>query len=159
MAKGNRHFQIFCEDQLLDGEKVVAWTPAIRDGKGFEGIAVLTDRRVAFFRKGVTSIKFEPWPVSKITSIETRRGLLFYDVVLHTSGDEMTFKIGERERGERFVKEVQEVLNGQPAPGSADAGTGQNPLDQLEKLARLREMGAISDDEFEAKKRVLLAQM
>ena len=45
------------------------------------------------------------------------------------------------------------------APKSHGAGEGQDPLETLERPAKLRAMGAISEDEYEAKKTELLGRL
>jgi Short C-terminal domain len=43
-----------------------------------------------------------------------------------------------------------------PQPPPAAASSGGNPLDQLDKLAKLHSSGALTDAEFEAEKRRIL---
>lgn len=46
-----------------------------------------------------------------------------------------------------------------PAAPQAASGSGSDPLDQIAKLAQLRDSGALTDEEFERAKARLLAQM
>ena len=162
VGERNKHLFAFRQHHMIEGEEVVAWVGAIRDKKGFEGIAVLTDQRVGFVRDGFSSRKFELWPIKSVSSVEARRGMVFLDVVLHTSGDELCLRIGQQDRGQRFLEQLEaarhrpEAQAHTPPPAATSA---PDALEQLERLARLRDAGAISADEFDAKKAELLTRI
>ncbi len=66
MARTNKHLDAFKAEHCLNSEEVLAWVKAIRDERGFEGVAILTNQRVVFIRKGFTSTKLEPWPLASL---------------------------------------------------------------------------------------------
>lgn len=158
----SKHLEKFTKSQLLTGETVIASQRAYRKDTAFEGLAILTDRRLCFFRAGALSDKFEPFPLSRISSVEARKGLLVFEMKVHTSGDEISLTLMEgADAGADFVRKVQEAMLGEapatPAPGPAPSG--EDPIAQLEKLGGLRAAGVISDEEFAAKKAELLARI
>lgn len=160
MASENKQLVAFESEKLVEGEKLIAWTPAYRDKKGLQGVLILTDRRIAFFRKGALSEKFEPWPIAKISSVDTRKGLQTYEIKLHTSGDDLELLIPDKLKGEEFTAALQrkltELTSGSPpSPNSV----GSDPLEQLRKLGELRQAGVVSEEEFATKKAELLAKL
>jgi uncharacterized membrane protein YdbT with pleckstrin-like domain len=69
--------------------------------------------------------------------------------------------IRDPERVQKLIYEMSEenerrMRSTSPAP---DPGDGDDPLDQLEQLARLREQGHISPEEYEVQKRRLLGRL
>lgn len=72
-------------------------------------------------------------------------GVLFY---LITNGDDMTHR--ENQSAVQAVQAQQEYIR-------EVAGSTASPADQLAKLAKLRDDGVISDDEFEKEKKRVLA--
>ncbi|WP_375290380.1 SHOCT domain-containing protein [Qipengyuania sp.] len=157
MANENKHLASFRAERMLDGESIVVWTKAVRDDQGFEGAAVLTNQRVAFIRKGLTSTRFEAWPLAQITSVETQRGMLWFRMVLHISGDHMTLKTADKDFGQAFADQLQRLRH--DAKPKKEAAGEMSAIEQLERLASLRDAGAISDSEFATKKAELLAKI
>lgn len=157
----NKQVRLFAERHLQAGEEIAAWVPACRDKKGLEGAAVLTTRRLVFYRKGMTSEKFEPWPIARVTSVESRRGMVFFDATIYTSGDTMELRMADKDRAAEFVQALQQAIHPDPAAdaAAAPAAGATDPLAQLERLGALRDAGVVSDEEFAAKKAELLARM
>lgn len=53
-------------------------------------------------------------------------------------------------------RQIQEILAGE---GRAEAGAGDDPVTQIERLAKLRDQGVLSPSEFETAKRKLLEDL
>jgi len=154
VAKDNKHLAKFVAEHQLPGETVIAHVSAFREGKGLEGAAILTDKRFVFIRAGMLSDKIEPWPLSKISSLEGRKGLINYSLKAYTSGDDLELLIvGDKAGAAAFVRAAQEAIHAPAAPGSDD------PMEQLGKLGELRDAGVLSEDEFAEKKTALLARI
>ena len=153
----NKHVTAFDAHHKQDGERVIDWMEASRRDESFMGAVVLTNRRIAYIRTGMLSDKFEPWPLDKVSSVETRRGIVFFDIDLHTSGDTLKLRTPEKNKGEEFVKKLQEELN-RDSPGTPLAqGDQDDPITKLRQLGQLRDAGIVTSEEFEAKKAELLA--
>lgn len=159
--KQNKHLAKFEATQLLDGEQVTTWARAFREGTNFEGVVVLTGKRLCFFRAGTLSDKFEPFPLSKISSVEAKKGLLLFKMQVHTSGDDIELTLVDgAANGATFVREVQQALHTDAAVAAPNVAQGaDDPLSALEKLGKLRDAGVVTPAEFEAKKAELLARL
>jgi hypothetical protein len=89
---------MFRTAHLKAGEEIVAWgsgyicgTVAGKDRYPWGGCLVVTNNRVAFYRKGWFSEILETIPLRSITSIERRRLLWNRAIRLHTSHDALEF--------------------------------------------------------------------
>ncbi len=147
----------------------------IIEAYGHNGQLEMTDTYIRIKRKGglsfltqglkgdkeilisqITSIQFKP------ASIWTNGYIQFAFVggseakggILEAGGDENTvmFRLNQQPQFETFKQELQERMNNLRAGSSKS----HSNLDELEKLASLRDRKIISDEEFEAKKRQLL---
>lgn len=169
MGQRDRHFARFADTRLKSGEVIHAnlygWIGEIftGPGKGSEtqknGQLIVTNERVCFYRKGFFGEVFETIPLSKITSVETRSVLGFRQIVIHTSHDELKFKTFEGKRDFEDVYEALEQLRHPPLAVTAPKPTEQTILDQIAKLGDLKNAGVLTDEEFAAKKTVLLGRM
>lgn len=163
MAAENKHLDKFMKTQLLEGEALIAFTRAFRKDTAFEGVAILTDKRLCFFRAGALSDKFEPYPLSRISAVEAKKGMLLFDMKVFTSGDSVSLTLVDGpEKGAEFVRMVQQALIGggsASAPAPAGGAPADDPIAQLEKLGALRAAGVVTEEEFAAKKAELLARI
>lgn len=160
MGNLNKHVKAFTETHCLDGEEIVSWVPAQRDKEGFEGVLILTDRRVAFLRKGMLSDKFEPWPVDRISSVESKRGLVWYSIKLHTSGDDLELRSTDKAKAAQWVSLLQMRLSGNSSRATTETrGSEGDVMATLTKLGELKASGVLTEEEFQTKKVELLAKI
>jgi hypothetical protein len=145
------------------------------------GLVVLTTRRVFFFESGWFESKAEDFPLTAITSVEVETGIVVDEITIRVAGGSARLRhlqdarrFAEAVRAEleavrtRHVREqadahaaaLAEALGraGQSAP-AASPTTQESILDQLKKLAELRNAGVLTEDEFAAKKAALLARL
>ena len=165
MAKESKHILKFREAHLKPDEKIVAWGEGYIGemmGKGdktqHNGVLVVTNERVAFYGKGFLSEVLETIPLNKITSIERKSLMGHRTIKMHTSHDQLEFKTFEDK--EQQLVDAIEAGREQSIPASAPQTTQQSdPMEALKKLGELKELGVITDDEFQEKKRALLAKL
>lgn len=120
--KESKHVRRFREQRLEPGERILAhvegYIGKMMAGFGRDmqrnGALIVTDRRVAFYRKGLVGEAFERIPVEKLTSIEERSTLGHRTIRLHTSHDHLEFKtVAAQSR----VRSVVSLLEGMTRPG------------------------------------------
>lgn len=155
----DKHLDWFVKEQLLPSEEVIASVQAQRDKEGLNGLVILTDQRIVFVRKGTFSTKYEPWAIERISSVETKNGLLFYSIKLHTSGDDLDLRTGDKVGGAKLVSALQAALHSTSSASSSARNFSDGPLEKLQKLSDLHAAGVLTDDEFAQKKAELLAQI
>ena len=166
--KETKHIVAFRSANLRPGESIQlfleGWIGDMMgkgDKKQHNGMFILTDKRACFYRKGVFGEVLETIPLPKITSVETLSMMGYRVLRLHTSHDELAFKTFEEKALFDKVYDRLEAFRHEKDP-SQPAGSmapSENPLDQLKKLAELRDAGILTDDEFATKKAELLARM
>lgn len=123
-----------------------------------QGILVSTNRRLVFIDKGfLYGLKVEDFPLDKITTIQYETGLILGEIKIHTSGNIAKIYNVEKATARSFAEFVRNKLS-QPKETIAQS-TQPNVLDQLEKLAKLKDNGIISEEEFIEQKKKLLEKL
>lgn len=124
-----------------------------------QGILVSTNRRLVFIDKGfLYGLKVEDFPLDKITSIQYQTGLLLGSVMIHTSGNISLIENVDKKSSRNFSEFVRDKLS-QPKESAAPIDSQPNVLDQLEKLAKLKENGILTEEEFNDHKKKLLEKL
>lgn len=93
--------------------------------------------------------------MDKITSIQYETGLLLGEIKIHTSGNIAKIDNVEKANARAFAEFVRNKLS-QPKETTTVINNQPNVLDQLEKLAKLKEKGILTQEEFEIQKKKLL---
>lgn len=169
MTKESKHVKGFTSSHLKAGESVVATTEGYIGeamGKGdkaqHNGALIVTEGRLAFYRKGFLGEVLETMELSKITSIERKSTLGHRVIRLHTSHDQLEFKTFDKAGEARVIEAIEAGRSGgsekaiEPAPASAGH---DDPLQAIERLAELKEKGILTEEEFQAKKASLLEKV
>ncbi len=136
------------------------------------GVLVCTDRRAVFVDKGMLgSLKIEDFPYDRISSIESKRGMLLGEITIYVSGnkeritnvskdqvsavaDFLRNKVHLSGTKKQTTESVSVAL--QPATPISASAPLASVADELEKFANLHARGIISDEEFNAQKARLL---
>ena len=120
---------------------------------------VVTNRRV-MRRVGLLSREIEHAPVEKIQDITIRQGWIgrllgFGTVVLETASERGTLEFPEI----AFPEAFRNAIWGQaPSPAGAAAGRPA-PRERLAQLDGLKQQGLVSEEEYAAKRREILANL
>lgn len=163
----SKHEKAFAASKLKPGETVIASLEGYKGrmmGQGKDtqhnGALFLTDQRVVFYRKGFLGEVFDAIPLDKLSSVETKTLMGHKTLVLHTSNDEMEFRtFQEGAKYQTFVAEL-EKLRSKPAAGApVAAGVSVTSADRIRQLSDLLRDGLITQEEFDTKRREILASM
>lgn len=123
-----------------------------------QGILVSTNRRLVFIDKGlIYGLKVEDFPLDKISSIQYETGLIFGEIKIHTTGNLAKIENIEKASARNFSEFVRNKLS-QPKESNSQISQ-PSILDQIEKLAKLKENGILSEDEFSEQKKKLLEKL
>jgi hypothetical protein len=116
------------------------------------GILAATEHRLVFYAKKMTGYELEVFPYSTISSIEMGKNITGYYMRFFASGNKVSIKwIRDPELAE-FVSFVKNRLGHKASAPTAS----HDPMEQLKKLAELKDAGIITAAEFDAKKKKLL---
>ncbi|EIS3744257.1 SHOCT domain-containing protein [Aeromonas hydrophila] len=163
MAKQSKHVAAFAKRHLNQDERITAWTEGytgklLGGGKDTQrnGVLIVTNIRVAFYRKGFIGEIIETIPLDKLTSVERQSTMGHRTIRMHTSHDALEFKTFDKD-GETLVIEAIEA--GRHKPTAKPIPDGTDVVERLKKLASLKDSGVITEAEFEQKKAELIAQI
>jgi hypothetical protein len=126
---------------------------------GGRGILVATDKRLIFVDKRLFDLKVEDFPYDKISSIQYETGLLLGKITIFTSGNEAVIEKIMKPRAREFCEYVRASITNTPkraAAPQAQANSGMEVVSQLERLAKLKEQGILTEQEFAEQKRKIL---
>lgn len=133
---------------LADDERVEAALVGLY--KGRNGLLVATHRRVVFVDKGLLyGLRIEEFPFSSISSIEHGTGLIMGKVIIFAAGNRAEISMIEKAQVQPFINKLEFLRRPQPQAATAS----HSAIDELERLAGLRDRGALSEEEFAAAKR------
>lgn len=148
-------------------EKEADWTSRgiLFEGKSHEEgrnatVTLYQDRIERIKERGMASLSkarqdTEVTPMRSVSSVQAKKdGLMYTKVSVFASGNTIDFRFGHDE-AQRFKDALQKLLL-DPAVTSGSATPAPDNLDQLKKLAELKDAGVISEEEFQAKKTQLL---
>ena len=174
---------LFKKDQEAASEKRAAWVKekhrkahALLEKRGFDlaGLVMLDDSfddgayeyllifpdRVEYINHGKPSLTgkkgkgTEVIPISRISSVASKKGLIFEQVQITTSGQTIEFK------STPWVASTlkQTILGLMNSHSNEKVSTG-SPTEQLKELGELHKTGILTDEEFNLKKSELLKRI
>jgi hypothetical protein len=132
---------------------------------GKQGLVILTGRRLFFFEKSWGAQTVEEFPIKSISSVSVdakRRG---EKLKIHASGNIAEIESMGHGQGDELARQVRKLVEAQsapppaPAPSSPAAEAPSDPIEQLKRLAELRDAGVLTEEEFNRKKTQLLGQV
>lgn len=125
------------------------------------GMLVATDRRVLFVDKGLMSLRVEDFPYDKISSIQYQTGWVFGEITIFASGNRADIKQVVKDQARVFAEKIRNrISGGQSGPVAASSHATQSGdfIEQLERLGKLRDVGVLSEEEFQTQKQLILAK-
>ena len=147
-------------DLLYASERVLELGQGLYDRK--QGLVVLTNERLFFFGKSLSSETVEQFSLSSIQSLVVNKKRTGETLAVHALGDKaeitgmMRGQADAIARAFRNLKRTDQIMAA--ATGQAPS-SDTDPIAQIERLAALRDKGVISAEEFETKKTELLGRL
>jgi hypothetical protein len=130
---------------------------------GKHGIVVVTNERVLFLVDGWTGSSTADFPISSISSVSWASRFGTGELTIHASGNVSKITGILSADGTRMRDVVRQKINNknvsQPVSTGSSVMVEESPADTLRKLAELHQMGAITDDEYNSKKKELLDRL
>ncbi len=140
---------ILYEDEILE-DLVQGWYEHER------GILCATNKRLIFLDKGIFRLKVKDFPYDRIDSIQYQTGILEGKITIFAAGDKAEIDQVFKEKARDFAKSVRARITanlGKPA-SNRDIDT----ISALERLAKLKESGMLTDEELQAEKAKIIAR-
>jgi len=137
---------------LEPGEKVLRMAAGYVRTSGVQqsGILALTDRRIQFIHAGVILSQKISVPLDTVTGVAVSKGAFYSSIKTTGAQSNVVVERVGRSDAEDFASELRSLLTNRsrastPAPA-------QSAVDELERLAALRDRGVLTDFEFETQK-------
>lgn len=171
MAKTEKLLEL-AQQHLEVGETTAAWLAGTYQSRtngttsDRTGVLLVTDRRVLLYAKRMGGFDIESFPFRTLTSFEQGKTPMGHTVTFFTSNNQVLVKwIVEADAVKRvtdLVTAAMHRVHAAPAAVSTNADEttpAVDPLDQIRRLAELRDEGLVTHAEFAAKKAELLARL
>lgn len=143
---------------LSEGEGVLNLASGQYGGR--QGLLVVTDRRLLFYEKGMGRSRQEDFPYSKISSIQTSTGMMSGELIIFASGNKAKVeKVLPKERTTEIGDYIRNRISDDKPVTTPTAAAAPSAADRLQTLQSMRDQGLVSDDEFEAKRQQILADL
>lgn len=143
---------------LGDGEQVLSFVSGLYQNSTW--LVALTDTRLLFLNKGmVFGLKQTTLDLSKVYSVTAKTGIVFGKITVD-AGSEHVIDNVLKKTVVPFTNKVQTQMTALKQGSAVTTFAPVAPasiVDQLERLASLRDKGILSDEEFSAQKAKLLA--
>ena len=169
----NRHQVEFLLTQLRNDEDVVCamfistvydGSKVVIDGSGGLGALFVTNKRIIYGRKagffmGGTIIK--AINIDDGTDVSSSDfGIMSGRVIINTKNENCSFEVGKKNASAIFAminNAIQDVLESRgTTQGATTIIQASSPAEELKKFKELLDMGIITKEEFDAKKKQLL---
>ncbi len=146
-------------DIMSDDEQVLALTSGLMNNSTW--LAVCTNKRLIFLNRGMFyGLRQVQIPLDRLQSIDHRFGLAFGDITVWDGASYFTLSMVLRQSISAFAQAVEAAATAFKKKALTVEIPGKTAPDiasQLERLATLKEKGHITEEEFQAQKRKLLA--
>lgn len=125
------------------------------------GIVVATNKRILFLNKGILSSQIEDFAYNKISSIQCNKGIALASLVIYTAGNKAVIDSMGKEDAQYFadcirarISQEDKAVNSQQ--GNNNIANNDDVVSKLERLAKLKEQGLLTDEEFAQQKAKIL---
>lgn len=151
----------FAQEHLEPGEKVIEGVFGVYETKSLgndtvkNGIFLATDRRLFFYGKRTFGFDSESFPYTNISSIEFGKKAMGYTLSFYASGNKVNMKWINSGDVASLVEYVKAKMSEKNSRASGTV-TKTSAVEQVKEMKELLDMGIISLDEFEVKKKELL---
>lgn len=127
-----------------------------------QGLLIATNKRLLFIDKGFVALKTEDFPICNVSSVQFESGMIMGSVKIYCSGNTAKITHIEKDSAKEFASYVSERLsiskedNQSPSSKSSESIT-ELKISQLERLAKLKEQGILTEEEFSTEKTKILS--
>lgn len=165
--KDNKHLTAFKKSHLRSGESIKAIGQgyignAMGSGKDKQhnGVLIVTESKVTFYRKGFIGEVIQNIPIKSITSIERKSTLGHRSIKIHTSHDDLEFKTFDKSAEIILIDMIEagRNLDAVNAHLIDNAPIEDNYL-KLKSLTKMKDEGLITDFEFSEKRKEILKNL
>ncbi|MFO3701476.1 PH domain-containing protein [Staphylococcus felis] len=171
MANKKKNLELITDSFLHKNEEIVhsifgAYeTKSLGNDTVKNGVLAATEERIIFCAKRLSGYDSEIFHYNKISTFELSKKLMGNIITFYSSGNKVSIKWINDDELDDFIEFVNKKINGKETGSQnvletePDTSNEDNELEAFKKIKMLKElldMDAITQDEFEAKKKQLL---
>ncbi len=146
----------YLPEVIDEGEEIKAVTSGLHEGNTW--LIVVTNRRVIFLDKGFFyGLKQMEMPIEQITSVSHKLGIIFGSIEIQTAGGKKLIEDIDKKDVAKVASTISRLLRNLKESNNSSV-PGVDVVSQLEKLAKLKEKGILTEEEFQREKRKLLGE-
>lgn len=119
------------------------------------GVLLATNRRLVFYANKMMGYDLESFPYENISSFEQSTGAMGGKVSFFATGNKVEIKWINDGDVIALAQTVRSRM-GKGAQQPVATPAGDDPIDQVRRLAQLRDDGILTEEEFQAKKTQIL---
>ncbi|MGW5258760.1 PH domain-containing protein [Streptomyces sp. NPDC004012] len=125
------------------------------------GIVAMTNMRLLFLKHGVMSQTVEDFPYGKVSSVQWHGGLVMGTLAVYTSGNRADIKNMPKAQGKAMADKLRMHIAQGTQPGALPVAApasvqGQDVASRLAILDQLRAAGAITDAEYQDRRKAII---
>ncbi|QHS21462.1 hypothetical protein GWK91_00140 [Virgibacillus sp. MSP4-1] len=146
----------YLPESLYDDETIKFLTSGFLENNTW--MIVCTNKRILALDKGmVFGLKQQEIPLDKISSVSFKKKIMYGEIQIVTSSSEIKIENIFKDQVELFVKAINEAQeDANNTNNQTQAVQQDDTVSQIEKLAKLKDDGILTEEEFTAKKKQLL---
>ncbi|WP_246578324.1 PH domain-containing protein [Clostridium frigoris] len=122
------------------------------------GVLVATETRIIFYAKKMFGYDMEVFPYLNISSIEVSKDFMGHKISFFATGNKVTVKWIHSKNIMEFVTLVRDRIGKKHEPSiiAKETTSEKSPIEKIKELKELLDIGIITQEEFDAKKKQLL---
>jgi hypothetical protein len=148
----------YLHEVINEGENILGTTRGFYEKNTW--LICVTDRRLLFLDKGmVMGLNSTEIPLDSVGSVNHKTGMLLGEITVTAAGvDKHIGKIRKKDTKiiANLISEATAKMKKEMHSGGAAPATGVSKMDEIKKLAELKETGILTEDEFNEEKAKLL---
>jgi hypothetical protein len=154
-----------CKKEIMELPKILQADEVIEQivsgsYEGGHGVLVATNKRLVFVDKGTLwGCKVEDFPYDKINSIQYDTGMLMGTIKIHASGNHADIHNVDKVWAKNFADFARAKISSYTNVPTQSPQLAVDMLSQLERLAKLKEQGVLTDEEFSEQKAKMLGKL
>lgn len=161
MAKKTKNLSLVKETVLNENEEIqysifgTYETKTLGQETVKNGVLVATNKRIIFYAKRFSGYDLENFDYNKISTFELSKKFTGNTLSFYSSGNKVNMKWINDAELDDFIAYVNNKMQGPKEQPSQTENKNDN-LDQIKQLKELLDMEAITQEEFDLKKKQLL---
>ena len=141
--------------QLSANEEPIIIVGVLYDAK--MGVLAALKNKLIYATKGLMSNESFEISYSKVSSANIQSGLLQSKITITGSGFDYEFKNIDKDGAKVFIAKLNALIDESNSP--KQTAPKEDVFEKLKKLGELKNLGIISDEEYETQRKKFLAEM